>query len=716
MRRYQRREAGRSRSLPIDESRPDRRTFLRTSAVAALGAATPHVWGAAHARAESQQSGYSGPVYVVPNCHGVTCGWLTDFSTERNYLAYSYLDHLDRVRDDPNYCFGLSEVPNLMAIMEFEPERFSELRRRIREGRVELVNGFFLEPTVNLSGGEALVKMGVEGLRWQQQVMGARPRFAWMIDVTGVHEQMGQIVAGLGLDALVYTRSNPTSSVLHWLQSPDGTRVLSVCPGPYSDWGDLFSTRTALDDAGLAKLAADVQAKARRTPPGAPVLVLGGHGDYALAPAYKPYPAELLARWKRTAPNLGLRFTGPGRYLDAVLPEIRAGKMELPTTRSGAHLSWPSFWIQCPKVKVAYRRAEHSLQAAEAAATIASLKTGYKYPVQPLYHAWLEMLLNMDRNTLWGAACGAVFESPGSWDVRDRFESVEAVSAKTQTGALHSLLGDGRCAGLFNPLNWNRNDPVLLRFPAGTRPAATPCQAEPEGRTLWQAALPSLGTASLELESAPAEPPQPVPLPAVIETNYYLAKIDLATGALSSLRTKPSGREMLSGPVLLVAESGLDAHDTPPRPQRKRLADARQFRATVSVTDGPLATVVSVRSSFYGGGKSNQTMHFYKNCPRIDFDTEINDIPNATVVVVEFPLADDIKEVRRGIPFGFSHGAWATPDPELAGWTRGIQAAVRWSHYQLANGGGVAILDRGLPGRELNGKCPVLFLLNAMDT
>ena len=92
----------------------------------------------------------------------------------------------------------------------------------------------------------------------------------WMIDVTGVHKQMGQIVAGLGLDALVYTRSNPTSSVLHWLQSPDGTRVLSICPGVYSDWGELFKTQTPLDDAGIRKLVADARAKARRTPPGAP--------------------------------------------------------------------------------------------------------------------------------------------------------------------------------------------------------------------------------------------------------------------------------------------------------------------------------------------------------------------------------------------------------------------------------------------------------------
>src|SRR4030042_5654818 len=154
-------------------------------------------------------------VFVVPNFHPASCGWLTDWSTERNYCANDYLDHLDRVRDDPNYAFALSECNNMIAILNFHPDRVAELKRRISEGRVELVNAFFLEPTINLSGGEALVKMGVEGLRWQQQVFGGRPRFAWTSDVTRGHEQMAQIVSGLGLDAMVYTRDNPTGPTMH---------------------------------------------------------------------------------------------------------------------------------------------------------------------------------------------------------------------------------------------------------------------------------------------------------------------------------------------------------------------------------------------------------------------------------------------------------------------------------------------------------------------
>jgi len=168
---------------------------------------------------------------IVPNFHPASCGWLANWSVERNYCANTYLDHLDRVRDDPAYAFAISEVNNLIAIRDFEPARFEELKARIREGRVEAVNAFFLESTVNLSGGEALVKLGVEGLRWQQAVLGVRPRFGWVIDVCGMHDQMAQVAAGLGLDALVYCRHNPTPSTVHWLESPDGTRALAISPG-----------------------------------------------------------------------------------------------------------------------------------------------------------------------------------------------------------------------------------------------------------------------------------------------------------------------------------------------------------------------------------------------------------------------------------------------------------------------------------------------------
>ncbi len=651
-------------------------------------------------------------VFIVPNFHPASCGWLANWSVERNYCANSYLDHLDRVRDDPNYGFAMSECNNLIAIRNFQPERFAELKQRVAEGRVELVNAFFLEPTINLSGGEALAKMGIEGLRWQQQVMGVRPRYCWAIDVCGTHAQMPQLCNLLGLDALIYTRCNRSGKAVFWSESPDGSRILTLVPGHYSeDLGGTYAATAPLTENQLAKVAKAISSKLPVTPAGAPVLILGGHGDYALAPTRHENPTEFLESWKKFRPDCEIRFTGLSPYVDALLPGVKSGMIELPTVRTGTSYTFDSFWIENPRVKEWYRRDEHALQSAEMLATIASLKSGYHYPVESLYHAWLQMLLNMDRNTLWGSAGGMVFEHETSWCAKDRFEWVENQSAATLAAAAQTLVGDGKAISLFNPANWRRTDPLRLKLLANTTLSGAKCEAAGDGTVFCQLDLPATGIVGEPLKSAFATAPKAIKLPATIATKFYSAKIDPITGALISLRTKPSGREMLGGPANVVVAEKYSGHGDPgdfvdPRPKRQRLAASSDFKATVAVTEGPLAITVEARSEFYGGGLSKRVTRFFKDSPRIEFETELNDIPNRTVVVAEFPLAQTPGEIRRGIPFGFSRDD---------GTISGIVPAVRWSDYATPGKGGVALLDRGVPGREINTNTPVIYLLNATD-
>ncbi len=671
----------------------------------------------------AEKPGLPSQVFVVPNFHPASCGWLANWSVERNYCSNTYLNHLDRVRDDPNYNFVMSECNNMIAIKNFQPERFAELRTRVEEGRVELVNAFFLESTINLSGGEALVRMGVEGLRWQQAVMGRRPRYAWMIDVCGTHLQMPQICAQLGLDALVYTRSNPTNRSAFWSESPDGSRILTLVPGHYSeDLGGTYAATISLSASQLkdvetflaAKLDIAPFSKEKTSAPAqaTPVLVLAGQGDYARAPAGKENPSAFLAQWKVHRPDCQLRFTGLSAYVDAFMKELRSGKLELPVSSTGTRYSFDSFWIQGPRVKRWFRHNEHALQSAEALATIASLKSGYRYPSNSFYHAWLQTFLNMDRNTLWGAAGGMVFESASSWDAKDRFEWVEKTSAEILSAAGSSLNGKGTNAVLFNPANWKRSDALRLNLPEGSSLLDCISEDAGDGSAFYQVALPSVALASVALKSEAPSKPQVIPMPASIETRFYSARVDSQTGALTSLRLKPSGREMLGGPAnVIVAERHTpilsEAGDfTNTRDKRPRLYDTNGSASTLSATEGPLAITVEVAGLFQGNGRIRRIMRFFKDNPRIEFETELNDIPDRNVVVAEFPLAQAPADIRRGVPYGFSKD-----DAHITG----IVPALRWSDYACPGKGGVALLDRGLPGREIQGNTVVVHLLNAMD-
>jgi alpha-mannosidase len=660
-------------------------------------------------------------VFLVPNFHPASCGWLDTFSEERVYCCNSYLDHLDRVRDDPTYKFVLSECDNIIAIMNFQPQRIPELEQRCKEGRVELVNATFLEMTINLSGGEALIKEGVEGLRWQEEVMGFSPRFAWAIDVCGVHDQMAQLCAGLGLQAMVYDRMNKTGSTIHWAESPDGSRILALCPGNYSDFSPVFGTQAPLTGTQLQQLEQELKEKMKSTPAGAPILVLGGNGDYNLAPLFKPYPKEFLKQWKQVNPKTELRISTAGEYLDAIWQPIQSRKIKIPTMRGGTGYTFDSFWIENPAVKVWYRSNEHGLQSTESLAAMASLQASFRYPVKELCDAWIQMLLNMDRNSLWGSAAGMVFVSPQSWCVQDRMESVRAINNRIQTQALESLSARGEDLVLFNPLNWERNDPISLQLAPSTSLKGLESQQMPGGQTLCNVRLPSFGIAGAEVQRRSPAGSKKVPLPETIETQYYAARVNVKTGALDSLRLKPSGREMLGAPAnVIVAEKPKSQRGDPgdfmlPRPLRVRLASSSDFNSVVSVYSGPLATTVLAEGEFYGQQPSRRVMHFYKEHPRIDFETELQDIPNLTVVVSEFPLAEEISEVRRGIPNGFSHAAWAKANPKLHGWAKGIVPAVRWIHFAFSGGGGIALLDRGLTGRELDNQTPIIYLYNATD-
>ena len=426
--------------------RISRRAFLASGAVAPLLA------GAQPASADPLAAGRSDPlqdrrVFVVPVFHPASCGWLANWSRERVYCANSYFDHLDRVRDDPTYAFALSEANNVIAMMNFKPDRAAEIRKRIKEGRVEPVNAFFLESTINLSGGEALVRLGVEGLRWQQRVLGVRPRFCWNIDVCGTHDQMAQIAVGLGLEAMVYTRRNPTGKTIHWSESPDGSRILTFCPFSYADLGDLMNASGPLTDPQVKGIERSLESRAAATPDRAPILVLAGGGDYSLAPRYRRYPREFLAAWNGAPGHPEMHFTTLSRYLDAVKPLVRSGRVRIPTMRGGTAYDFDSFWIECPRIKSAFRRNEQALQAAEALAAAASLQSKFVYPAQQLDNAWTLTFLSMDRNTLWGSAGGMVFEDAKSWDVKDRLEWVFNRSKAVLHSAGSSLLASGEGIG-----------------------------------------------------------------------------------------------------------------------------------------------------------------------------------------------------------------------------------------------------------------------------
>jgi len=678
-------------------------------------------------------------LYLIPNTHDVVSGWLTDFQVERNTSLNNYLDHLDRVRDDPNYKFAFSEVPNLLSLIQFAPERLGELKQRIAEGRVELCNACFLESTISLSGGETLVQLMVQGLRWYEQVLKIRPRYAWMIDIVGAHQQLPQFVAGLGLDGVFFTRHNPASKNAFWWVAPDGTRALAICNSPiYVDFPVLFTTEAPLTSAYFEDMAKQIALKKQDSASPHIALSLAGAEDYSTAPRRKQYPTEFLAEWRRRYPSIDIRFSTPSDYVNALQREIQSGETRLEEYRGGTLYSWNAFWVNIPSIKRAHREHEQLLLAAEMLATAGSLKADSTYPSQALADGWILLLMNTDRNVLWGSAGGEPFLSKQAWNVEDRYHALHAMSREAVTKSLQVLTQRGEGLVAFNSLNWRRNDPLEFRVAAGKRLAGRVCEADPEspGTLICQADLGPLGLTSLELEAAEPEHLKEIALPEEIENDYYIARFDPKIGALVSLKVKPLRNELLGGPAnVLVAEDAISALKKAPtfgadflapRPERKVLARSTDFPPHLRALRGPLSSIVAITSDFYGGARLEQRVRFYHQYPRIDFEVRLDLHAQDVLITADFPLLNDVVERTRGIPYGFEsrdprhpfvppeyHVTW---EEGLMGYTETILPAIRWSAYRQAGPGGLAILDRGLPLREVHGSLVILGLVNAVSS
>jgi len=308
----------------------------------------------------------------------------------------------------------------------------------------------------------------------------------------------------------------------------------------------------------------------------------------------------------------------------------------------------------------------------------------FDYPAQSLYHAWLQMLLNMDRNTLWGAAGGMVFENERSWDVRDRFESVGRISPRDpqRRGSLAHERKCRRDGVQPAELGTGKPDAIALR-----RWAQNARRSQAATKSSASSHCPPVGARGFKPASeAPAEP-----------RGHYTAARHRdaalsrrgesipATGALLSLRLKPSDREVLAGPAnVIVAERS----KKPVSPGDHMVERSERIAWRFSSGNGAeahrehwsIATVVEGRERPSSAAAScGGRWCFYHDCPRIEFETELNDIPDRTVSSPNSRWPQRARSPARSALRFSRTPRGRKPTPRCRASAKGNHARVRWS-------------------------------------
>ena len=475
----------------------------------------------------------------------------------------------------PEFVFNHNESLLYEWVEEYDPPLFDRIKALVSSGRWNITGGWYLQPDLNLPGGETLARVILEGRRYFAEKFGVRPPVAYNFDSFGHPNSVPKLLKQSGFAMYIHCRPVEAQMALpapfyRW-RSADGSEVLVVRPD--TGW---YGT----PHPGQAQEQAERGIKiARET--GMDTIVTWGLGDHGGGATRADLLAfrEMLRQYADS--DVELRHSTPEAFLERIqphIPDLPVVEGELQRTLSGTYTSVGT-------IKRQMRAVEALLTSAERSAAMAWWRFDRPYPADHLREAWKRLMFNTFHDVL----CGSLRESaiPG---VMAMFGYAEDTARRIITKAQSALLPhvppqpDTIPIYVFNPHATPVQAPVGLNFLSAYAP---PPERKPfrliddQGRIVphqetggdnvlidegtWQpfcgftADVPALSVRRYEVrfESSPA-----TPMPFQVDetedgltlvTPFFHAYFDRQEAALAQLTEKTTTRAILTDSVRLFS-------------------------------------------------------------------------------------------------------------------------------------------------------------------
>ena len=181
-------------------------------------------------------------------------GMAVAMDRDRRSCAQYLSQRLNMMDEYPGFTFAGSSARTYEWMEEKYPEMFQEIQQRVKEGRWEIVGGMWVEPDLNMPGGESLTRQILVGKQYFKRKFGVDVRVGWNPDSFGYTWQLPQIYKKSGIDYFV-TQKLPWAHEfttfpykLFWWESPDGSRLLTYFP---HDYGSIMEPISMAEDVSV---------------------------------------------------------------------------------------------------------------------------------------------------------------------------------------------------------------------------------------------------------------------------------------------------------------------------------------------------------------------------------------------------------------------------------------------------------------------------------
>ena len=631
-------------------------------------------------RGDEPEPGGRHTITGVGHAH-IDTAWLWPIRETKRKCARSFANQLRLLDRFPEHHFVCSQAAQYQWMKDLYPDIYARIKDRVADGRWEPVGGMWVEADSNVPSGESLVRQFVHGKRFFAEEFGVESHEMWIPDVFGYSAALPQIAAGAGVTVLVtqkmsWNDTNPFPHSTFWWEGHDGSRVLAHFP-PAATYNGEFTVAELLNDAR----------NFREGDRSAHSLYPYGFGDGGGGPSARQMEAA-----RRLVDLDGLPRVAIGTLRD-FLARLTDEALD------GRFATWVGeLYLEAHRatttthadVKVANRRCEEALRAAEMWAVAAGLDgAGINQHLDPL---WKLLLINQFHDIIPGSSIAWVYRD-AAVEYAEILDGCDELIEEAQT---HIAPEHGPALVVFNPSTYDREE--VAELPSGE---------------LAMVAVPGCGWAPVVAVSSP--PPPPVEIGDGYLDNGLLRVTYDSLGLVTSIWDYQAQRE-----VVAAGERAnlFQIHEDHPKAFDAWDVD-REYLDTVTDLDGPLDSPPEVlqddplRASVrfrrrFDSSVIDQIMSLTAGSRRIEFDTEVDWQERHRFLKVAFPVAVRSQEAT----YEIQHGHIERPTHANTSWdaARFEVCGHRWADLGEP-GYGVALLNDCKYGYDVRGHTLRLSLL-----
>ncbi|NUR97833.1 MAG: alpha-mannosidase [Kribbellaceae bacterium] len=600
-----------------------------------------------------------GPLHMIGNAH-IDAVWLWQWQEGYQEVRATFRSALDRMDEYPDYVFTADSVAYFSWIAEHDPGLFDRIRKRVAEGRFEIVGGWWVEPDCNLPGGEAFVRHALYSQRWLAEHLGVIATVGCNVDPFGHNATLPQLLSKSRLDSYAFLRPQAHERELpgqkFWWESADGSRVLAYrIPHEYCSPGGEISGHVT---KALQQLPVTTE----------PLMVFYGVGNHGGGPTIENIESinQLAQRdlYPEMFPSTMRRFFDEARTVDG----LPVHPTELQPHAIGCYAAHSG-------VKRQNRLAEQALLAAEKWSTIASTVSGMPDATAELGHAWKQVLFNQFHDIAAGTAIEPAYD-----DARDQLGEAKSIAARLANRSIQSIARQidipAEAAmvpvAVFNPHAWPVSTTVELElgYPAPLRGAIelregldgrlldvqevrSAATANGRRRIAFRASVPALGYQLFTMRSGDGS----YHLGAAADDRLTLdngivhAEVDRRTGWLKKLAAGDGPNLLASGvPHAQVIDDDTDTWSHGVRSLWKS-GGAFKVQRVRRLADGPVRQLIRVESA-YGGSRLVEEFVLDAGSAAIEVRVTVDWRERLKALKLCFPFAIADSVATHEIPYG----------------------------------------------------------------